>query len=141
MAGRTQAFIGYALHRQAAIGRLKGTVSRYFLLQIFPISAKPLKIALGLSRIFRKFADKKILREPKCTTSINDTGGKFLEQYQTAYTLKEKMYLYVNSTTQRCLYKIIKTFLFEDFFGLLPVSTTPMMHLELRISPRIFEKI
>ncbi len=56
-------------------------------------------------------------------------------------TLKEKSYLYVNSTTQRCSKKIIKTFLIEDFFHLPPVSTTPVAHLELRISPRIFEKI
>jgi hypothetical protein len=28
----------------------------------------------------------------------------------------------------------------EDFFHLLPVSTTPVVHLELRISPRIIEK-
>ncbi len=29
----------------------------------------------------------------------------------------------------------------KDFFHLPPVSTTPVVHLELRISPRIFEKI
>ncbi len=29
----------------------------------------------------------------------------------------------------------------EDFFHLPPLSTTPVVHLELRISPRIFEKI
>jgi hypothetical protein len=29
----------------------------------------------------------------------------------------------------------------EDFFHLPPVSTTPVVHLELRISPQIFEKI
>ncbi len=29
----------------------------------------------------------------------------------------------------------------EDFYHLPPVSTTPVVHLELRISPRIFEKI
>ncbi len=28
----------------------------------------------------------------------------------------------------------------EDFFHLPPVSTTPVVHLELRISPRISEK-
>jgi hypothetical protein len=28
----------------------------------------------------------------------------------------------------------------EDFFHLPPVSTTPVVHLELRISPRILEK-
>jgi hypothetical protein len=35
----------------------------------------------------------------------------------------------------------MKTFLIEDFFHLPPVSKTPVVHLELRISPRIFEKI
>jgi hypothetical protein len=43
--------------------------------------------------------------------------------------LKAKIYIYVNSTTQRC------------FFHLPPVLLTPVANLELRISPRIFEKI
>ncbi len=44
--------------------------------------------------------------------------------------LKEKNYLYVNITTQRCANKIIKkTFLIEDFFHLPPVSMTPVVHL------------
>jgi hypothetical protein len=50
--------------------------------------------------------------------------------------LKAKIYIYVNSITQ-----IIKIFLFEGFFHLPPVSLTPEANLELRISPRIFEKI
>jgi hypothetical protein len=49
--------------------------------------------------------------------------------------LKAKMYIYVNSTIQRCPKKIIKIFLIEDFFHLPPVSTTPVVNLELRISP------
>ncbi len=53
----------------------------------------------------------------------------------------KKMYLYVNSTAQMCSNKISKTFLAEDFFLFSPVLTTPVVHLELRISPRIFEKI
>jgi hypothetical protein len=36
--------------------------------------------------------------------------------------LEGKNYLYVNSTTQRCTSKIIKTYLIEDFFYLLPVN-------------------
>ncbi len=48
---------------------------------------------------------------------------------------------YVSSTTQRWPNKIINIFLIEDFFHLPPVSTTPVANLELRISPRIFEKI
>jgi hypothetical protein len=55
--------------------------------------------------------------------------------------LKAKIYMYVNSTTQRCPTKIIKIFLIEDFFHLSPVPMTLVVHLELRISPRIFEKI
>jgi hypothetical protein len=55
--------------------------------------------------------------------------------------LKAKTYIYVNSTTQRYPNKIIKIFLLEGFFHLPPVSLTPMANLELRISPRIFEKI
>jgi hypothetical protein len=38
-------------------------------------------------------------------------------------------------------FKIFKTFLIDDFFSLPLVSTTPVVHLELRIFPRIFEKI
>jgi hypothetical protein len=36
--------------------------------------------------------------------------------------------------------KIIKTFMTEDFFHMAPVPMTPVVHIELRISPRIFEK-
>ncbi len=55
--------------------------------------------------------------------------------------LKAKIYIYVSSTTQRWPNKIIKIFLIEDFFHFPPVSTTPVANLELRIPPRIFEKI
>ncbi len=47
----------------------------------------------------------------------------------------------VNSTAQRCPNKIIKVFLIEDFFHLPPVSTTPVVRLESRISAQMFEKI
>jgi hypothetical protein len=55
--------------------------------------------------------------------------------------LKAKIYIYVNSTIKRCPNKIIKIFLLEDFFHLPPVSLTPVVDLEPRISSRIFEKI
>ena len=55
--------------------------------------------------------------------------------------LKAKMYICVNSTIQKCPNKNIKIFLIEDFSHLPPVSTTPVVNLEPRISPRIFEKI
>jgi hypothetical protein len=37
--------------------------------------------------------------------------------------------------------KLLKIFMIEDFFHLPPVSLTSVANLELRISPRIFEKI
>jgi hypothetical protein len=55
--------------------------------------------------------------------------------------MKVKIYIYVNSTIRRYPNKIIKNFLIEDFFHLPPVSTTPVVNLELRISPRIKKKI
>jgi hypothetical protein len=55
--------------------------------------------------------------------------------------LTEKIYLYVNSTTQRCPNKIIKTFLVEDFFRLPLVSTAMVVHLELQTSSLIFENL
>jgi hypothetical protein len=55
--------------------------------------------------------------------------------------LKENVYLYFNSTTQRCQNKMIKTFLIEDFLHLPPVSTTLVVHLQLWISLQIFKKI
>jgi hypothetical protein len=51
------------------------------------------------------------------------------------------MYPQANSTTKKFPKEIMKIFLIEDFFHLPPVSTTPGVHLELRIYPRIFEKI
>jgi hypothetical protein len=55
--------------------------------------------------------------------------------------LKAKIYIYVISPTQMCPNKMIQMFLIEDFFHLPLVSTTPVVHLEPRISPGIFEKI
>jgi hypothetical protein len=40
--------------------------------------------------------------------------------------LKEKIYLYANSTTLRCPKEIMKTFLIEDFPQLPLVSRTPV---------------
>jgi hypothetical protein len=55
--------------------------------------------------------------------------------------LKAKSNIHVYSITQRCQNKINNIFLFGHFCHLPPVSATPVVHLELRISPRIFEKI
>jgi hypothetical protein len=80
----------------------------------------------------------------KLATGVNDTDGKQLKQLsnclQLKMNLKKKIDIYVHSTTQSCPNKIIKIFLIEDFFHLPPVSTTLVVHLELQISPRSFEK-
>jgi hypothetical protein len=79
------------------------------------------------------------------TTGVFVTGGKEWDTISGCrhlkVNLKAKIYIYVNSTTKRCKNKIIYIFIIEDFFHLPPVSTTPVVHLELRISPQIFEKI
>ncbi len=54
--------------------------------------------------------------------------------------LKAKIYIYVNSTIERCSNKIIKIFLIEDFFHLPPVSATPVVNLELRILRDFWKK-
>jgi hypothetical protein len=76
----------------------------------------------------------------KLATGVNDTGGKFASCvydasgklplvsttpvgtmgtisacWQLKVNLKEKMYLYANSATQRCPKEITKTFLIKDF--------------------------
>ncbi len=89
----------------------------------------------------------------KFSTSVNDVGGILppvsttpvanLQPvptmgtisdccWQLKVSLKEKMYLYANSTTQRCPKKIKKTFLIEDFFHL--VNDTSGEPLAVNIS-------
>jgi hypothetical protein len=67
-------------------------------------------------------------------TGVNDTGGKFAAGVNDdggklppvsgcrhlKVNLKAKIYIYFNSTTQRCPNKIIKIFLLEDLFHLPP---------------------
>jgi hypothetical protein len=53
--------------------------------------------------------------------------------------LKAKIYIYMFPLLPKG--DQFKIFLIEDFFHLPSVSLTPVANLELRISPRIFEKI
>jgi hypothetical protein len=53
--------------------------------------------------------------------------------------LQAKMYIYVNSSTQRGPNKIIKNILIEDFFHLPPVSLTPVNCEYLREFSKKFE--
>ena len=153
---------------------IKVTVPRDFRLLVFFMNQfppSPRVFHLDRFEFFAKIHGD--IRESRCTTGVNDTGGKIAAtifasvvdtggkfaagvncqryRWQIMATisgcrhlkvnLKAKIYIYVNSTTQRCPSKIIKIFQFEDFCHLPPVSATPVVHLELRISPRIFEKI
>ncbi len=104
----------------------------------------------------------------KFAVGINDTGGKFFYWYcrcnnsggklppqrhrwqiigtisdylHLKVKLKEKMYLYVNSTIQRGSNKITKAFLIEDFSICQQCQWhRPLVYLGLRIFPRILEK-
>jgi hypothetical protein len=64
------------------------------------------------------------------------SGCRYLE-----VNLNATIYIYDNSTIQRCPNKIINIFMIGDIFHLPPVSQTQVVNLELRIFPRILEKI
>ncbi len=78
---------------------------------------------------------------PVSLTPVADNWNNIRLQIPESELEGKNLYLYISSTTQRWPNKIIKIFLIEDFFHLPPVSLTPVANLELRISPRIFEKI
>jgi hypothetical protein len=113
---------------------IKGTVSRDFYQrhrrEIFP--PVPLVLLIPAANL------PQVL--PQVSTTPRQRMGTISDCQQLKVNLKEKIYLYANSSTQRCSKEIMKIFLIEDFFHLLPVSMSPVVHLELRISPRIFEK-
>jgi hypothetical protein len=108
-----------------------------------------ISILLRQFRIFSK--NRGDIRGTRCTPGVVDTGYQRhrrqirhrcqRQRWQNMETisccrllkvnLKAKIYIYVNSTTQRCSNKIIKNFLIEDFFHL---------HLEPRISPEFSKK-
>jgi hypothetical protein len=84
----------------------------------------------------------------KFATWVNDTGDKFFNSFASATGINDtgvKFATGVNDTGgkqwEQLSKKRMTNFLIEDFFHLPPVSTTPVVHLELRISLRIFEKI
>jgi hypothetical protein len=105
-----------------------------------PVSATPVA---NFSTIFASVVDT----GGKFATGVNDAGGKLppvsttpaanlppvsltpvlnngnnISRRHLKVNLKAKIYIYVNSTTQRCPNKIIKIFLLEGFFHLPPVS-------------------
>ncbi len=62
---------------------------------------------------------------PVSTTPVANNEKTISDCWNLKVNLKKKIYLYVNSTAQRCPKIILKTFQTEDFFHLSPVSTTP----------------
>jgi hypothetical protein len=101
-------------------------------------SPKPPENSIGVTSNF--------FRGSRCTTGINDTvanlpvvsttlvanSGYDIRLLTPERELEGKIYLYGNSTTQRCPNTLI-----EDIFHLPQVLMTLVVHLELRISPQI----
>ncbi len=89
---------------------------RFFSWIFFPQAPE---ITLGSFRILSKIRGE--IRKWRCTTGINDTGGRQILPLVLLALLKPggKFATGVNegnSTTQSCSKKIMKTFLIEDFF-------------------------
>ncbi len=77
---------------------------------------------------------------PASTIRVANNGNN----YQTADNLKltwRKKSFYMLTLLPKGVQRNYWNFSDEHFFHLPPVSTTPVVHLELRISPGIFEKI
>ena len=139
---------------------VKGTVSRDFLLLVFFINQfppSPRVFHLDRFEFFRKFAEifadqgwppvstTPVANFATSFTSVVDTGGKQWEQYQAADTSKwtwRQKFIYMLSLLSKGVpTKLLKFFWLKIFFICHRWSTTPVVNLELRISPRIFEKI
>ena len=135
--------------------QFKGTVSRDFSLLVFfinqfpPAPEYPIWTVSNFFESSRRYSQVKVHHRyqrhwwqicHRCQRHRWQTMGLISGCRYLKVNLKAKMYICVNSTIQRCPNKIIKIFLIEDFPHLPPVSTTPVVNLELGISPRIFEK-
>jgi hypothetical protein len=105
-------------------------------------SSKPLQMTIGTFRIFfensRWYLQVKLHhRNQRRRWQIM---GKISDCWHLKWISKEK-FIYMLTLLPKGVKKSVKTFLIEDFFHLPPVSTTPVMHLELLVPPLIFEKI
>jgi hypothetical protein len=67
-------------------------------------------------------------------------NGKNIRLLTPKGELEGRKMFYMLTLLPKGVQKIIETFLIEEFFYLPPVSTTLVVHLELRISPQIFRK-
>ncbi len=135
----------------------RDSVTRFFASGFFheSVSTQPQSIPRDRFEFFWKFAEIlasqgappvsmiPVANFATSFTSVVDTGGKLPPvSLGTAEALKwtwRQKGTY-KLTSQSSLNKIIKAFMIEDFFLLPPVSTTSVVHLELWISARFFEK-
>ncbi len=99
-----------------------------------------IKIAARQNIIWIRFGNRRAVRRRRAEAGMALTAiGEITQWGGVAGCSGSRTYVF--STTQRWPNKIIKIFLIEDFFHLPPVLLTPVANIELRISPRIFEKI
>ena len=111
---------------------LKGTVSREFLLLVFfheSVSLKPLSIPIGPFRMFSKIRGD--IRSSRFATGVNNTRGTGGKIAVGVVDTGGKFAAGVVDTGGKFATGVV------DTDGNLP----PVVHLDLRISPRIFEKI
>ena len=139
----------------------KGTASRDFRLLVFswinfPQACK-YSIPLQPFRIFSKIRGD--IRGSRCTTGVNDTGGKWKKSSSRKILIILFGHLWVVELTYIYIFAFKFTLLYLQpdivliichrcqqhkgnwWQNLPPVSLIPVVHLGLRISPRIFEKI
>jgi hypothetical protein len=91
-------------------------VSRDFCFRLYheSTSPKPLKLTLGSLRNFSKIAE--IFARVHHRWAVGwQIMGTISDCLHPKVNLKEKVYQYVNITSQSCPNKILKTFLIEDF--------------------------
>ncbi len=138
-------FWSHLSESRSGLSWLKGTVSRDFLLQVFFMNHdNNIRIISNFFENSRRYSQVKVQichQFPLCWWHRWQIMGTIWGCRHQKVNLKAKLYIYFSSTTQRWPNKIIKILLIEDFIHLPPVSLTPVANLELRISPRIFEKV
>ncbi len=116
---------------------LKGNATHFFASCFYESSSpKHQKVTLGSFWIFHKSAE---IFASQGAPPVSTTPVANLPPVSTTpeSELERKIYLYVNSTAQRCPNKIMKPFLITAFFHLPQVSTTQVVYLKLQIFERI----
>jgi hypothetical protein len=121
----------------------RDSVTRFFASGFFHeySFSKPLKIRLGSFQIFPKILLGDI-RKSRYTTDINDTEGKFAASVNYTgvnYTGVKSGVKFAAGVNDNSGYLPLVSM--TPVVNLPPVPATPVVHLELRIFPRIKKKI